>query len=312
MVKGLLGGGASSDADKAGGLLSDKLGIWMRGNYSTGKKEESLSSPSFDADQWALIGGVDYRLSDRAVVGGSFAYGQSGIEFNPQGEGALDTTSWATSLYGSLYAAKNFYFDMIVNVANSDYDADRNITYVDGSGLVDADASGTTDGMTLSGGLSAGYDFLIGGLTISPTLGAFYIDATIDGFTERGAPGLNLIYDEQNFASMTGNLGMRATYAWNTSWGVLLPHVRIDYVREFEDDVDVFGIRFAADPNANSTPPILVQTDNPDRSYWRLATGFSAQFARGFSGYVEYQRLQSFEFISFQDLSIGLRMQKSF
>jgi uncharacterized protein YhjY with autotransporter beta-barrel domain len=312
MVKGLLGGGASSDADRAGGLFGDKLGIWMRGNYSTGEKENSPSSPSFDADQWVLIGGIDYRLSELAVIGGSFAYGQSGIDFNPQGEGALDTTSWATSLYGSLYAAKNFYFDVILNVANSDYEADRNITYVDGSGLVSADASGTTDGVTVSGGMSAGYDFLIGGMTISPTLGTFYIDATIDDFIERGAPGLNLIYDEQNFRSLTGNLGVRATYSWNTSWGVLLPHVRVDYVREFEDDVDVFGIRFAADPNANSTPPILVQTDNPDRSYWRFATGFSAQFAHGFSGYVEYQRLESFEFISFEDLSVGLRMQKGF
>lgn len=39
---------------------------------------------------------------------------------------------------------------------------------------------------------------------------------------------------------------------------MLLPHLRIDYVRELKDDVDVFGVRFAADPNAASTPPILV------------------------------------------------------
>ena len=124
--------------------------------------------------------------------------------------------------------------------------------------------SGDTDGMTLSGGLSAGYDFLAGGLTISPNLGFFYIDTTIDGFTESGAGGLNLIYDEQKFKSLTGNAGLRLTYAWNVSWGVLLPHLRVDYVREFEDDVDVFGVRFANDPNAASTPPVLVATDNPD------------------------------------------------
>ena len=174
-------------------------------------------------------------------------------------------------MYGSAYAAKNFYFDGIVNVSNSSYDADRNIVYVDGTGLVTADAAGDTDGMTLSGGLSAGYDFLVGGLTISPNLGFFYIDTTIDGFTESGAGGLNLIYDEQKFKSLTGNAGLRLTYAWNVSWGVLLPHLRADYVREFEDDVDVFGVRFANDPNAASTPPVLVATDNPDQSYWRLA-----------------------------------------
>ncbi|HEY0682855.1 MAG TPA: autotransporter domain-containing protein [Steroidobacter sp.] len=310
MAKGLLGGGAS--ADEPGGLLSDKWGMWARGNFSFGEKDRSVNAPAFDADQWALVGGVDYRFNDKLVGGLSLAYGQSSIEFEPRDEGGLETDTYAFSLYGSAYAARNFYFDAIVNVANADYGADRNISYVDGVGLVDVDAHGDTDGMTYSAGLSGGYDFLIGGLTLSPTVGLFYIDATIDGFTEQGAGGLNLIYDEQTFQSFTGNLGFRATYAWNLSWGVLLPHVRVDYVREFKDDVDVFGVRFAADPNANSTPPILVETDNPDESYWRLATGMSAQFIHGISAYIEYQRLQSFEFISFQDVSLGLRFQRSF
>jgi uncharacterized protein YhjY with autotransporter beta-barrel domain len=311
MVTGLLGGGASAD-DEPGGLLSDKWGMWARGNYSFGEKDRSSSSPAFDADQWALVGGLDYRFSDQLVGGVSLAYGQSSIDFNPRKEGGLDTDTWAVSLYGSAYVARNLYFDAIVNVANADYGADRNITYVDGTGLVNADARGDTSGMTYSAGLSGGYDFLVGGLTLSPTIGFYYIDATIDSFTERGAAGLNLIYDEQTFQSFTGNLGFRVTYAWNLSWGVLLPHLRVDYVREFKDDVDVFGVRFAADPNATSAPPILVETDNPDESYWRLATGLSAQFIHGISGYIEYQRLESFEFISFQDVSMGLRFQKSF
>ncbi|MBM0104248.1 autotransporter domain-containing protein [Steroidobacter sp. S1-65] len=310
MVKGLLGGGAS--ADEPGGLLSDKWGMWARGNFSFGDKDRSANAPAFDADQWALVGGLDYRFNDKWVGGLSLAYGQSTIEFDPREEGGLDTDTWAASLYGSVYAARDFYFDAIVNVANAKYGADRNITYVDGTGLVNVDAHGDTDGMTYSAGVSGGYDFLIGGLTLSPNLGVFYIDATIDSFTERGAGGLNLIYDEQSFQSFTGNVGFRATYAWNLSWGVLLPHLRVDYVREFKDDVDVFGVRFAADPNATSTPPILVETDNPDQSYWRLATGMSAQFIHGISAYVEYQRLESFEFISFQDVSLGLRLQRSF
>ena len=315
MVEGFLGGGAASDATEPGGLLSDKLGLWGRGNYSFGDKDSSASAPSFDADQWGLLVGMDYRFSDQAVGGIALAYGDSTVEFQPVGEGQLDATSWAASVYGSVYAAKNFYLDAIVNVASVGYDAQRNITYVDGTGLVAENASGDTDGLTLSGGASMGYDFLLGGLTLSPTAGVFYVDATIDEFTEDGATGLNLVYDEQNYKSLTANVGLRLTYAWNVSWGVLLPHLRTDFVREFEDQVEVFGVRFAADPfeaGSNPTPPILVETDNPDRSYWRLAAGFSAQFKHGVSGYIEYQRLQSYELVDFQDVSCGLRFQRSF
>ena len=203
-----------------------------------------------------------------------------------------------------------------LRVADASYDARRNITYVDGFGLVAEEAQGDTSGLTWSGGTSIGYDFLVGGLTVSPTAGAFYIDASIDGFTETGATGINLVYDDQDFQSLTGMLGLRLTYAWNLSWGVLLPHLRTDFVREFEDDVEVFGVRFAADPFAdasnNPTPPILVRTENPDTSYWRLAAGFSAQFPYGVSGYVEYQRLEGYDRIEFQDVSLGLRVQYSF
>jgi outer membrane autotransporter protein len=227
-------------------------------------------------------------------------------------EGALDTDAYALSFYGSVYAAKNFYFDAIVNAASSSFAAERNISYADGVGLVTADARGDTSGLTLSVGASAGYDVLIAGLTVSPNIGAFYIDATVDAFTERGAGGLNFIYDRQDFQSLTVNLGLRATYSLNLPWGVALPHLRVDYVRELEDDADVFGVRLASDPDGSAAPPILIETANPDPSYWRLAGGFSVQLRHGISGYIEYQRLQGYEAITFQDLSVGLRLQAAF
>src|SRR6185503_14731204 len=69
MAEGLLGGGAASDATEPGGLLSDKLGLWGRGNYSFGEKDASATAPKFEADQFGLLAGLDYRFSDRAVGG---------------------------------------------------------------------------------------------------------------------------------------------------------------------------------------------------------------------------------------------------
>jgi uncharacterized protein YhjY with autotransporter beta-barrel domain len=309
MTKALLGGGASADQEK-GGLLSDKWGLWARGNYSFGSKDRTASSPRFDADQFGLLGGLDYRFTDTFVAGVALGYGDSKVDFASD-DGQLKTKTWSVSMYGSGYAAKNFYFDGLLNLGNGSYTANRNITYTDGVGLVSADAKGDTNGLTWSGALSAGYDFVVGGLTLSPNLGVYYVDTTIDKFTESGAGGLNLAYDKQNYQSFTGNAGVRATLAWNVSWGVILPHLRTDYVHEFHNDVEVFGVHFEADPDSAS-PPILIRTDNADKSYWRLAAGFAAQFKGGVSGYIDYQRLIGYQSITFQDVSVGLRFQKSF
>ncbi|HEU4486164.1 MAG TPA: hypothetical protein VFR96_11815, partial [Povalibacter sp.] len=63
---------------------------------------------------------------------------------------------------------------------------------------------------------------------------------------------------------------------------------------------------------SDPTPPIYVQSNEPDQSYFRLAAGVSAQFPYDISGYFEYQRLESFQFVNFQDFTIGLRIQHSF
>jgi outer membrane autotransporter protein len=309
LVKSVVGG---ASADEPGGLLDDKWSLWFRGNYTQGDKSTSLATPGFDASQFAMLAGLDYRVTNNFVVGGALSYGNSSIDFQPAGEGTLDTTTISLSLYGSAYLVRNLYVDVFANGANAAYNADRNIVYNDGLGLVSATAKGDTDGLNLSTGLNLGYEFVLGNITISPAIGALYIDANVDSFVEKGAGGLDLAFDDQSFSSFTVNAGVRANAILNFSWGVLIPQVRVDYVNELENDVAVFGVRFAADPDATAAPPIVIQTDNPDKSYWKLGAGFSAQFKHGFSGYVEYQRYEGFDFVQFHDISAGLRMQGSF
>jgi uncharacterized protein YhjY with autotransporter beta-barrel domain len=313
-ISRLLGGGAGADEASDADLLGDKLGVWLRGNYGYGKKGQSLADRGFDNDQWGFTGGLDYRFTPTVVGGFSLGYGKAAIDFQPVGEGGVDTASFAGSLYGSA-ALGNFYVDAVLNYADTDYDTTRRIIYTDATGGIDRSALGSTSGDALSGGLSVGYDFIFGGLTVSPTAGYFFVDTNIDSFVENGATGLDLAYDEQHYESATGNVGLRITYAWKASWGVFIPHLRASYIREFEDATEVFGVRFASDPfngSADPTPPIFVQSDEPDDSYFRIAAGFSAQLRYGLAGYAEYQRLESLEFINFHDFTVGLRFEHLF
>lgn len=309
MVGKLLGSGAS--ADDAGSLLGDRWGLWTRGNITFGKKAGSASDNGFRADQVSLVTGLDYRLTDASAVGGALSFGASNVSYNPVGEGGLDTESWALALYGTSYLFKRGYVDAVLNLADSSYDTHRHISYTDRFGLLDRNARGKTGGFTWSGGLSSGYDLVFKGLTISPNGSMFYTDSAIESFRERGAGGLDLAYADQRFQSLTATAGLRINYAMTLPFGVLMPYVRSDFVRELQSRVAIFNVRFANDLDSTAAP-IAVQSEAPDQSYWRLSSGMSAQLPFGFAGYVEYQRLEGFELVKFQDFAMGLRMQYRF
>jgi outer membrane autotransporter protein len=298
-------------------FFSDRWGFWMRGNFGSSDKESSIADPGFDADQWGITGGADYRVpEEQAVFGVSLGYGKSDASFNPSGEGGVDTSAWNISVYGGLYPEDGlFYADGFLSYGGSSYDTERRVHYDDSLGTVDVTAKGSTDGTILSAGVSAGHDFLVGQITISPNARLYYLDATVDGFTESGASGLDLAYDKQSFESATASLGVRITGAFNLGWAILLPHVRADAVWEFQDGANTIGAHFANDPfvgTPSPTPNIVVTSEDADDSFLVLAVGLSAQLRYGISAYVEYQTMQGLEFLDVSNLALGMRVQYNF
>jgi outer membrane autotransporter protein len=298
-------------------LFSDRWGFWMRGNFGSSEKSNSTADAGFDADQWGISGGADYRSpQEQAMFGLALGFGQSDASFKPSGEGGLNMSAWNISLYGGVYPEDGiFYADGFVSYGQTSLDSERRIHYVDANGTVDRTAQGSTDGKMLSVGVSAGHDFLVGPVTISPNARLSYIDATVGEFGESGASGLDLIYEKQDFQSATASVGARITGAWNLGWIVLLPHLRADAVWEFSDAATVFGVRFANDPfagTANPTPPIVVTSEAADQSFMIFAVGMAAQLRYGISAYIEYQTLQGLEFLDVSDLALGLRIQYNF
>jgi outer membrane autotransporter protein len=309
-LRSALGGGASADDE----LLGNKLGFWLRGNHDDGRKRESVADRGFRATQWGVTGGVDYRLRRDTVLGASAGYGKSDVDFNPSGQGGLDSRSWTVSLYGSSYFLGNAFVDAVIDIGRPHYDSDRRVLYQESGQVIDRTATGSTKGKTRTAGISGGYDFARGPFTFVPSLGFYDIQTRVDAFRETGAGGLDLAYDGKTYRSSTANAGVRATYAWKLPWAVVIPQVSAQFVREFQKSVEAFGIRFANDPfadSSNPTPPIIVYTDVPDRSYWRVSAGFSAQFRHDISAYAEYQRLAQFQYMKINTFTVGVRFQRS-
>lgn len=167
-IDGMLGGGASADTVGRGDLLDARLGLWLRGNYSFGSKEATIADHGFDANQWGVIGGVDFRFSPRNVVGLAIGYGRSQVDFGRTDAGNLATTAVTGALYATMYSEGAFYVDAIANFLRSGHDSRRHIAYSESGVPLEFIADGETSGNTLGAAVTLGYDLARGGFTVAP------------------------------------------------------------------------------------------------------------------------------------------------
>ena len=94
-------------------------------------------------------------------------------------------------------------------------------------------------------------------------------------------------------APATAKVGAQLAYNLSRKWGIFTPQARFGFVREFRNDAQEVTVRFANDlfvgTPGEPDSGFVVVTDEPDENYFNWAVGFSATFANGFSGLVDYE-----------------------
>jgi uncharacterized protein YhjY with autotransporter beta-barrel domain len=293
-----------------GGAAGDDFGRWgffVDGNINYGEKSRTQSDAGFDFDGLGITSGLDYRLGDNIVLGGALGYSVSDVGFRGAG-GNLDVESWNLTLFGSWFVSDRYYVDGQINYGRTDYDSLRRVRFEDASGTFDRTARGATDGTQLSGAIAGGYDFNRGAWTFGPHVSLNLLDAEVKAMQEQGADSLNMRVGQQDSRSLTASVGGHLNYAYNTSWGVLLPHLRFDWTREFETDVTQVQVNFADDALAT----YLMRGDRVDPSYFLWSAGVSAQFIRGFSGFVNFQQMVGFGSLELSQFNYGMRYERAF
>ena len=121
-----------------------------------------------------------------------------------------------------------------------------------------------------------------------------------------GVSGQGMAVDDRQLKSLEGVLGAKASYTMSTSWGILIPHVQIEALHEFEDDPDAIVSRFANDPTGTS---IVISPDAVDTDYFNLGLGLSGVFANGRSAFLYYERRAGQRDFSQDSLAVGVRIE---
>jgi uncharacterized protein YhjY with autotransporter beta-barrel domain len=314
-IAGKAFGGGAGDSPAAGNsdseLFNDRFGIFVTGNLRVGDRQASDRESAFDFRNQSLTVGLDYRFSDSLVAGAAFGYGKAKSVFAAP-DARIDSKNLTFSMYGSWYKG-DWYFDFIGSRGKVDYDSSRHIQFTSSvitavNGLVDRTAVGSTNGRQSAVSGSTGYDWHWRGLLAGPVLSFAYTRLDIDRFDESGADGLNLSFGDQTGESFTLKAGGHLSYAINTRFAVLLPHLQAAAVHEFEGSAEAVNARFTADAASAFT----ISTDTPDRDYFNWSVGMSAQFPYGIAAFIDYQAMAGMALTTLHDTSMGVRIATRF
>lgn len=305
---------AAADATSANDPGFTRWGFFATGTIGRGKRDSYGENTGYDFDTAGLTAGFDYRVRDNLVLGFSLGYTKQDTDL-AQGGGQVKTDGVSVSLYGSWYSEKSWYLDTVLTHGRNSYDMKRLINYVvqtsSGASAVHQLARADGDGTQTSLSISAGRDFQKGAWSISPYLRGSVTRIDFDGYEEtmlanQPGSGLAMGVESRELDSRTLVLGSRFAYTMSRDWGILTPHMHVEWEHEFKDDPDQITAYFRYDPLRT---PIQFEGEALDSNYANIGIGVSALFPRGRSAFLMYEKLLGAEHLSRDTISIGIRME---
>ncbi|MGH8051429.1 MAG: autotransporter domain-containing protein, partial [Arenimonas sp.] len=307
--------GDSNAADKSSNSGDfERWGFFASGSIGRGEAEAGSINPAFDYDINGLSAGVDYRMSDRLIIGAALGFTQQGTTL-PGSDGSVDTTGWSASAYSTFYQQNNWYADAVLTYGQNRFDLQRHISYTlplfgGGFTTVDQIANAKSDGSMLSAAFTFGRDCQKGGWAIGPYGRMMYTKLDFDAYDEillsGNGSGLGLHIEDRSVTSLATILGSKFAYSHSTDWGVLIPHLQLEWEREFKEDPQSIQASFIYDPTGT---PITVTGDPLDKSFFRIGLGLSMILTKGRSGFIYYEKMIGRDRLDQENLSMGLRME---
>jgi outer membrane lipase/esterase len=300
-------GGQGGSADQSG----TGFGLFVNGDYQFLNKDTTRFETGFEQHTAGTTVGLDYSFRGRAVLGAAVNYAHEFGDFSGVG-GGFNNDAYGVTLYGTIVPIDKLFIDGFLGYARKEYSINRRIYFeIPSTGAPGSPraALGRIDGDTHSNefnvGTSIGYDFVLKNFTVGPRVGLNYLDRRLAGYQESGNTGLELIYDNENIASLTTTAGIFASMAISTRFGVLVPQASADYVHEFLNDQRTVGFRFV---DTISRPRFLFQTDTPDRDFFNLGLGAVFVLPGGTSTFVNVRELVGYNTRRATTVTAGLRM----
>ena len=234
--------------------------------------------------------GIDYRVSDRAR---RRAWASGWNRQNDRirrrrrrerqrrliGGGEIESDSYTGSLYASFFERAVPHRRRCFNYTYLDYEFDRPVVLLDVGGDILATAKGDTDADQIGDERERRLRVRAAGPRRGTARGRRLRQTWIDGYPRPACRASRSTTTSRTSLSLVTKLGGEALYAISTAIGVIVPHARITWQHEFENDARNIDARLFVNDDVASPDVLISRTESPDRDYGRVGAGMSAQFA---------------------------------
>lgn len=274
-----------------------RYGVWGAARYTWGTQDVTTTGVQEDYSVAAGTVGADYQIIDQLRVGAAVGY--SGTEADLLGDGDMEIDGVTFALYATWTPSERLYVDTILGFTYLWYDMHRD---TGGGAFADSD----TDGYQIMWQGRAGYDFALTGAFENWVIGPYgqlnYLHSYIDDYTESG-PGAVTVED-QDADSLVSRLGAQFSYVWTANEElIVVPQLRVAWAHEYLDDSRTVNVALAGSPGST----IGIATGDPDRNWFEVGVGASANFRHNWSLFANYDAVLGNEDYDAHTISAGLR-----
>lgn len=213
------------------GEMIEGTGFWAEGFGHMADQGHRGTSDGYSSSTAGLAFGVDTRVSEPLRVGLAGTHSQTWMdEKGARSRNGDDIKSYGAILYSS-YAGEPWYFDTSLAVALHRYTSQRGIGFSGFDGI----ARNKHDGMQYTGKAEAGYPLQLGGnTTLTPLANVTWTRLVQESYEEYGAGGANLSIGRASSDSLLSGLGGKLSREFASSYGTLVPELRLTWLHEFK------------------------------------------------------------------------------
>jgi len=253
----------SNSAPVKSGLRTPSFGVWTAGTVDYGSTN-LLGAPQLQSNRFTTSGvtaGLDGRISSDLKVGFALGFGADRTSIGTDG-----TTSSGDNVSGTAYASYHpfgsFYFDSLAGYGAAQFTSSR---FNPLPGIFEP---GARKGSELYSALEITSEQRWNNWRFAPYMGLQFIDAELGAFTETGDRTWALSYANASMPEISSVVGLHVGYEFATSWGVLSPTLRGEYMRAFD----------------SNAAQVLTYADTPGVGYALTVPGLGANTFSGTLG----------------------------